>query len=157
MEARMNNKILFIDEIQKSHNWAEVIKSLYDESKKNKDEVKCVLLGSSSLKIQKGLTESLTGRFQLIQVHHWNFEESQKGYGLSFEQYLHFGGYPGSYQFIETDSWIDYVKNSIISTVIEKDLLLYQTVKIIITKNPTTCPVFAIFANKINLFIRGCW
>ncbi len=61
--AVSNKKILFVDEIQKVHNWAEAIKSLYDSAKKNKKMIQCVLLGSSSLEIHKGLTESLRGRF----------------------------------------------------------------------------------------------
>lgn len=128
-EAQRKNKILFIDEIQKSFNWSETIKALYDESKKNRQPVQCVLLGSSSLELQQGLSESLTGRFQLTYAYHWNHQESESGYGLSFEEYIKYGGYPGSYQFINTNDWFDYVKNSIVSTVIERDILQYHTVK----------------------------
>jgi predicted AAA+ superfamily ATPase len=127
--ASQGNKILFIDEIQKCENWAEVIKKLYDEDKRKKKKVRCVLLGSSSLEIQKGLTESLTGRFQLTPAYHWNFAESKKAYGLDFEDYLKFGGYPGSYVFKKAKEWADYVKNSIVGTVVEKDILQYQNVK----------------------------
>lgn len=127
--AHSDHKILIIDEIQKCHNWAEIIKALFDETRRKKKSVRCVLLGSSSLEIQKGLTESLTGRFQLNLAYHWNFNESNKAYGLTFKEYLKFGGYPGSYGFINQDSWVDYVKNSIIATVIEKDILQFQLVK----------------------------
>lgn len=123
------NQILFIDEIQKIDNWSEAIKALYDETKRAKKKIKCVLLGSSSLAIQSGLTESLTGRFQLINAYHWNYKESHQAYGLNFEEYVRYGGYPGSYRFIHTDDWNDYVLNSIINTVIEKDILLYHAVK----------------------------
>ncbi|RIL09339.1 MAG: AAA family ATPase [Proteobacteria bacterium] len=129
LQAASERKILFIDEIQKSENWAETIKSLHDDSKRAKKRVPCVLLGSSSLQIQKGLSESLTGRFQLLRAHHWNFSESKQGYNLSFAQYIKFGGYPGSYPMVNTDEWADFVKNSIVATVIDKDILLYQTVK----------------------------
>ncbi len=131
-KALVEEKILVIDEIQKCQNWAEVIKKLYDEAKRKNHLTKVVLLGSSSLEIQKGLTESLTGRFQLLQVAHWNYEESLLGYKLDFETYLKYGGYPGSYQFINKKNdkdWINYVKNSIISTVIEKDILQFQNIK----------------------------
>ncbi|MBL7663052.1 ATP-binding protein [bacterium] len=128
-KAQEERKILFIDEIQKSYNWSETIKSLYDASKRAKKPVQCVLLGSSSLQIQKGLSESLTGRFQLTNVYHWNYKESNEGYKLTFEEYLKFGGYPGSYQFINSSDWVSYVRNSIIATVIEKDILQYHTVK----------------------------
>ncbi len=90
-----------------------------------------MLLGSSSLDIQRGLTESLTGRFILHPAFHWNYEESDRAYKINFEQYLKYGGYPGSYQLIGEDerSWKSYVKNSIILTVIEKDILQFNTVK----------------------------
>jgi predicted AAA+ superfamily ATPase len=127
--AQSRGQILFVDEIQKLNNWAEAVKALYDEAKRLRRQIICVLLGSSSLKIQQGLTESLTGRFQLIRAHHWNYQESHQGYALSFDQYLRFGGYPGSYQLINSNDWGDYIKNSIISTVIEKDILQYNTVK----------------------------
>jgi len=127
--AQTSAKILFIDEIQKSQNWSGTIKALFDESKRKKKEVQCVLLGSSSLEIQTGLTESLTGRFQLIRAYHWNYAESKLGYKLTFEEYCKYGGYPGSYHLRNEQSWADYVKNSIVSTVIEKDILLYQRVR----------------------------
>jgi predicted AAA+ superfamily ATPase len=127
--ALQEHKILVIDEIQKCFNWAEAIKALYDETKREKRRLTCILLGSSSLEIQKGLSESLSGRFQLIRVPHWNFVESQMGYGLSFDNFLHHGGYPGSYGMIETNDWYDYVKNSIVSTVVEKDILQFNKVR----------------------------
>lgn len=129
-KATAGNALLVIDEVQKVENWAEVIKSLWDESKKNQKRIRCVLLGSSSLEIQKGLTESLTGRFKLIRAHHWNYHESKSGYNLTFDEYLKFGGYPGSYPMIKDEvEWSNYVKTSIIETVIEKDILLNHTVK----------------------------
>lgn len=127
--AVQNKKILVIDEIQKCENWSEVIKKLWDEAQRKSIKIQCILLGSSSLELQKGLTESLTGRFQLLKAFHWNFHESHEAYGLSFEEYLKFGGYPGSYPFKELKAWNNFVKTSILSTVIEKDILLFQNVK----------------------------
>ena len=129
-KAKSEKKFLIIDEIQKCENWSVVIKKLWDEEKRKRTLFPCILLGSSSLEIQKGLTESLTGRFEIHNAHHWNFAESKKGYQLSFENFLKYGGYPGSYQFINNeDSWAKFVKQSIVLTVIEKDILQYQTVK----------------------------
>lgn len=128
-KARSEKKILVIDEIQKCENWSAVVKKFWDEDKKNKKSFPCILLGSSSLEIQKGLTESLTGRFQLHRAFHWNYKESKTGYGLNFSDYLKMGGYPGSYSFKENSEWAKYVKKSIILTVIEKDILQYHNVK----------------------------
>ena len=127
--AQTENKILFIDEIQKIFNWSESIKFLYDQGVRNKKSIRCVLLGSSSLQIQKGLSESLTGRFQLIRAHHWNFEESNLLNKFTLDEFLKYGGYPGSYQLIKSNDWLDYVRNSIIATVVEKDILQFHTVK----------------------------
>ena len=128
-QARLKQALLVIDEIQKVENWAEAVKSLWDEDKRKKKPIRCVLLGSSSLELQRGLTESLTGRFQLIKAFHWNFHESQEGYGLSFAEFLKFGGYPGSYPLRHQENWASYLKTSILETVIEKDILKNHTVK----------------------------
>ena len=128
--ARLEKRLLVIDEIQKVEDWAEIIKKLWDEEKRRTNPIRCILLGSSSLKIQKGLTESLAGRFQLIPVFHWNFNESKESYKLKFEEFLKFGGYPGGYPLIsEQSDWINYVKHSIVEAVIDKDILSVHTVK----------------------------
>ena len=128
--ALSRQQLLVIDEIQKCENWSETLKALWDLAKRNKKHARCLVLGSSSLKIQKGLSESLTGRFQLTHAHHWNVTESAQGYGLSFEDFLKYGGYPGSYQFLsDGNQWRDYVALSIIGTVIEKDILQFHNVR----------------------------
>ena len=128
--ARAKGATIVIDEIQKVHNWAETIKALWDDEKRRPNPIACILLGSSSLDIQKGLTESLTGRFQLTRAHHWNFSESKAAYEISFDEFLHFGGYPASYAFVKSpQDWSNYVQTSIVSTVIEKDILSNHTVK----------------------------
>src|SRR5258708_3117468 len=47
--AFQEKKLLVIDEIQKCENWSEIIKRLWDDSKRQKRHQPCVLLGSSSL------------------------------------------------------------------------------------------------------------
>ena len=89
-EARSKKALLVIDVIQKVENWSEVVKALWDEDRRNKSPIMCVLLGSSSLDLQRGLTESLTGRFQLINAFHWNYAESHDGYDLSLDEYMKF-------------------------------------------------------------------
>lgn len=125
-----NNTILVIDEIQKIEQWSSVIKKLWDQQKIQGGNQKLVLLGSSSLKIQQGLVESLAGRYELHKVHHWNAQESNDAYNISLEQFLLFGGYPGSYPLISNvDQWVNYIKFSIIDAVIGKDILAHAKVK----------------------------
>jgi predicted AAA+ superfamily ATPase len=129
-KARRAKALLVIDEIQKVENWAEHIKKFWDEEKQRSHPIQCVLLGSSSLDLHLGLSESLTGRFQMIQISHWNFKESLQGYSLSFEEYLKVGGYPGSYCLRKNlAEWKQYVQSSILETVIEKDILWNRKVK----------------------------
>jgi len=61
--AAQEQKILVIDEIQKCENWSETIKMLWDQFRFEKKSLKCILLGSSSLQIQKGLSEELDRTF----------------------------------------------------------------------------------------------
>lgn len=122
---------LIIDEIQKIENWSESVKKLHDEDRANGRNLRCLLMGSSSLQIQKGLSESLTGRFVLIQAYHWNYQESHQLKSLNFEHFMKYGGYPGSYQFLDKDSQLftDYIQKSILATVIERDILTNHKVK----------------------------
>lgn len=120
---------LIIDEIQKIENWSEIVKQQWDMDTFNNVNIKVVLLGSSRLLIQKGLTESLAGRFETIHLGHWSFYEMNKAFGWSIEQYIYYGGYPGSASLIEDEErWKNYIKDSLIETSISKDILMLTRV-----------------------------
>ena len=113
--------LLVIDEIQKIDNWSEVVKQQWDKDTREQVNIKVILLGSSRLLIQKGLTESLAGRFELIHLGHWSFSEMEAAFGWSIEQYIYFGGYPGSAALIgDEERWKTYVLDSLIETSISK-------------------------------------
>lgn len=121
--------LLVMDEIQKIENWSETVKKHWDHDSRSGSRLRVVLLGSSSLKLQIGLTESLTGRFELIKVYHWTFLEFEKAFGVSLDDYLCFGGYPGSVPFMnEFARWHAFIKDSVIETVINKDILHLRSV-----------------------------
>ncbi|HET7141555.1 MAG TPA: AAA family ATPase, partial [Candidatus Limnocylindria bacterium] len=80
--------LLVMDEIQKIPAWSESVKRLWDEDTADGLELRVMLLGSAPLLVQKGLTESLAGRFELIRVSHWSFPEMRDGFGWSLAQYL---------------------------------------------------------------------
>lgn len=82
--------VLILDEIQKVDDWSAVVKQLWDEDTKNNTNLK-VLLGSSSLMLQAGLTESLAGRFEIINIPHWSFAECQEAFGLTVDEFIFFG------------------------------------------------------------------
>jgi hypothetical protein len=113
--------LLVVDEIQKIPNWSEAIKSLWDVQPRR---LRVVLLGSSSLQIQSGLTESLAGRFELTRICHWSFTELRDAFGYDLERYLLYGGYPGAVAFEgDYDRWYAYLKDAIVEAVIGKDIL----------------------------------
>lgn len=121
--------VLIIDEIQKIPNWAEVIKRLWDAQARSSKKLKCVLLGSSSLTLQKGLTESLAGRFELLAVSHWSYPEWHKAFGDDLDTFLRYGGYPAA-QAYQKDypRWFSYLKSSVVDMVVGQDILAQQTV-----------------------------
>lgn len=121
--------LLVLDEIQKVRGWSEVIKQLWDENKRIQGKIVPILLGSSALLMQKGLTESLAGRFFLHRCTHWNFSECQTAFGWSLNEWLFFGGYPGAVPFIENETlWKRYVADSLIETVLARDVMQLQVV-----------------------------
>ena len=116
--------VLVIDEIQKVPNWSETIKGLWDANLNSPWTLHLVLLGSSPLLMQQGLTESLAGRFELIRMTHWSYEEMNDAFGLNLDQYIYFGGFPGSTMFMHDEPrWRNYVVDSLIAPIIEKDIL----------------------------------
>lgn len=121
--------LLVIDEIQKIDNWSEVVKQQWDKDTREGVNIKVILLGSSRLLIQKGLTESLAGRFETFNLGHWSFAEMEAAFDWTIEQYIYFGGYPGSASLIsDEERWKSYVKDSLIETSISKDILMLTRV-----------------------------
>lgn len=120
-EPGVDEYLLIIDEIQKIDNWSEIVKRLWDEDMRNGINLKVILLGSSRLLIQQGLTESLAGRFELTYLGHWSFAEMESAFGFTAEQYVWFGGYPGAAGLInDEDRWKNYVSNALIETSIDR-------------------------------------
>lgn len=121
--------LLVIDEVQKAQNWSEAVKLLWDEDSRNKTPLYVILLGSSPLLVQKGLTESLAGRFEIIPVTHWSYAEMREAFDWSLDQYLYFGGYPGGAALVsDEDRWRQYIRDSLIETTVSRDLLLLTRV-----------------------------
>ena len=63
-----SKRLLVIDEVQKINNWSETVKAEWDRDNREKLNLIVILLGSSRMLIEKGLTESLAGRFELIRL-----------------------------------------------------------------------------------------
>lgn len=117
--------ILVVDEIQKISNWSEVVKKEWDDDTFHDRDIKVLLLGSSRVLLEKGLSESLAGRFEEIRMSHWSYREMKECFGFSLDQYLFYGGYPGAASLIDdTDRFQQYIQSSIIEATINKDILM---------------------------------
>ena len=117
--------ILVIDEIQKIANWSEVVKKEWDDDTFHDRDIKVLLLGSSRVLLEKGLSESLAGRFEEIRMSHWSYREMQECFGFSLDQYLFYGGYPGAATLIgDEDRFSQYIQSAIIEATINKDILM---------------------------------
>lgn len=126
---KLREYLLVIDEVHKINNWSEEVKKQWDSDTRNDINLKVVLLGSSRLLLKDGLTESLTGRYELIRMPHWSYIEMQKAFGLSVEQYIYYGGYPGGAKLISNEiRWRRYIKDSIIVPAIAKDILMTKVI-----------------------------
>jgi len=122
--------LLVIDEIQKIENWSEAVKKEWDLDTLAGRNLKVVLLGSSRVMLQKGLTESLAGRFETIYVPHWSYNEMREAFGWSLEQYIWYGAYPGAVELIgNRKRWNDYIHNSLIETSISRDIVMLTPIE----------------------------
>jgi len=120
---------LVLDEVQKVRGWSESLKSVWDAGRRSPRDIRLLILGSSALMIQEGLSESLSGRFFLHRCSHWTFQECVDAFGWSLPQWLYFGGYPGAATYCEEErKWKRYVADSLIETVLARDVLQLQKI-----------------------------
>ena len=128
--AKSGEAILVIDEIQKVGQWSSIVKLLWDEDARLRIPLKVILTGSSSLLLQKGLSESLTGRFEILYSPHWSYSECREAFAYSLDDFLFFGGYPGAASLTEDENrWARYIGTSIVEPAISQDILLMEEVR----------------------------
>ncbi|SPD74713.1 conserved hypothetical protein [uncultured Desulfobacterium sp.] len=121
--------LLILDEIQKIPGWSEAVKYLWDQDTAKKLELHVLILGSSSLLVQQGLTESLAGRFETTPATHWLLPEMRDAFGWDLEKFLYYGGYPGAVTLTEDRKrWARYIHDSLIETTVSRDVLLMTRV-----------------------------
>ena len=122
--------ILAIDEMQKVPGWSSIVKLLWDEDTRMKIPVKVIISGSSSLLIQKGLNESMAGRYEVLFCPHWNYTECKTAFNYSIDDFLFFGGYPGAAVLKNNiERWVRYMGSSIVEPVISRDILQMEQIR----------------------------
>jgi len=121
--------VLALDEIQKVPGWSLTVKRLWDEDSAARLPLRVIVLGSAPLPIQRGLSESLAGRFEILHVPHWTFAEMHAAFDFTLDEYIFYGGYPGAAPLIaEPARWVRYIKDSLIETTVSRDVLLLSRV-----------------------------
>ncbi len=127
--AGAKGAVLVLDEVQKVTGWSETVKRLWDEDTRKRRPVKVVLLGSAPLLIQRGLSESLAGRFEVLYLPHWSAAEMRAAFGWTVERSIFYGGYPGAAPLADDHArWVRYVRDALIETTLARDVLLLSRV-----------------------------
>lgn len=126
-----NPTLLAFDELQKIPGWSEIVKKEFDANQRLRPGLRprVVISGSSALMVERGLTESLAGRFELIRFPHWSFGEQSAAFKLDLNGYVAMGGYPRLREFPhDPERFVGYVRDSIVESVLSKDILLLHPV-----------------------------
>jgi predicted AAA+ superfamily ATPase len=107
-----------------------MVKLLWDEDTRKKTPIKVILTGSSSLLIQKGLHESMAGRFEVLFCPHWNFSECRKAFRYGLDDFLFFGGYPGAAALKgDVGRWARHIGSSVLGAASSRDVLQMEDVR----------------------------
>lgn len=126
--ARGESALLILDEIQKVSGWSETLKALWDRNRL--PGLKVLVLGSSALMVQHGLSESLAGRFLLHRFGHWNPSEMKDAFGMDLEDWFYYGGYPGAVRLRHRpELWRGHIRDSLVETALARDVLQMQPIR----------------------------
>ncbi|MEY4862605.1 MAG: hypothetical protein RLZ51_700 [Pseudomonadota bacterium] len=129
LAAQAGACVLVLDEIQHVAQWTREVKRLWDEDRAAGRDLRVVILGSAPLLIARELSESMAGRFEVTRLGHWRFSEMREAFGLSLDEFVFYGGYPGAAELIgQPRRWASYVNDALIETTLGKDVLMLAPV-----------------------------
>lgn len=116
--------VLALDEIQRIPNWSPIVKGLWDGDRRTGCPLRVVILGSAPWAMLTGIHESLAGRFDPFPVMHWSLEEMQRAFGVTLEEFIFFGGYPGAAIHIrDATRWRGHIRYAIMDPIIDRDII----------------------------------
>lgn len=121
--------VLVLDEVQKIGGWSGIVKRLWEEDSHENRELRVVLLGSAPLLMERALSDSLAGRFEVVRMPHWSLAEMTQAFGWDLDMFLSHGGYPGAADLVgDLERWRAYLLDSLVETTISRDILLLTRV-----------------------------
>lgn len=116
--------LLMIDEIHKIRGWSEVIKRFWDQRNSKHIPLNLLILDSSQMLLDAGISESLAGRIEKHYFPHWSYLEINKAFNINLNDYIYWGGYPGAYQIIDDEMrWKNYIRSALIDTILMNDVM----------------------------------
>lgn len=122
--------VLVLDEIQELPNWSAAIKGLWDADRLTGCPLHVVILGSAPIQVQTGLNESLMGRFEPLVSPHWSFTEMASAFGITLDEYVFYGGYPGAMRDMSVhEDWHRYVRSGLVEPTIERDVVSMTSIR----------------------------
>ena len=123
-ERSSRGMVMALDEIQGIPEWSNVVKGLWDRDRRTGCPLRVVIMGSAPWAMLTGMHESLAGRFDPFPVAHWSLEEMQRAFGVTLDEYIFFGGYPGAASDIQDIArWRGYIRHAIVAPAVGQDIL----------------------------------
>ena len=116
--------VLALDEIQYVKGWSTIVKTQWDRDRRTGCPLRVIVCGSAPWTMLTGGHETIVGRFMPVHARHWSFSEMSAAFGFSVDQYLFFGGYPGTASVAgNLEVWRKAVLDTIIAPAIERDIV----------------------------------
>lgn len=120
--------VLILDEIQRWPDWSRRLKGRWDRVARQRLPLHVVASGSSAIHLGRGSRESLAGRFERLDVGHWDARDLAAAFPLSPDaaaaQVVTHGSYPGAQPLLaDRARWAAYVRDAIIEPALTRDVL----------------------------------
>jgi len=117
-------RLLLIDEVQEIKSWEKAISSIYAENYAD-----IIITGSNAHLLSSDLATLLSGRYIEIMVYPLlfsefiKFKDEEYNLEITFKEFLKYGGLPAIHYFIDNEQSIYEYQNSIIDTILLKDIV----------------------------------